>query len=268
MDNQASEKVVKILANCGFGSRRVCEELIDMMRVTLDGNLVQRGDRATSGADLRVDGSRVKAPKKLYYKIHKPRGTVCTDSVKHGEKRLVDLLPPTRSRMYAVGRLDKDYEGLMLFTNDGEMCNRLTHPRYRTRKIYEVKIRGFVPDSVIAKVARGIHLSEGKTAPLEIRTKARSERRTLLTMVIFENRRRLIPRLFASLDQHVERVRRIGVGPIRMKGLAPGQAARLNSSEVKALEQILSGETDKPVFRRRGARYNRPSNRSNRRKKS
>jgi len=253
---EKGEKIAKLLASCGHGSRRSCEELIDMLRVTINGKVAERGDRVLPGDDVRLDNSKLRPPDLVYYKLNKPKGYLCNDTPQKKTQHVNDLIPKSKTRLYAVGRLDKDFEGLLLFTNDGELCNRITHPRYQCPKKYEVKINGRVTDVDLAKIAKGIFLSEGKTAPIDIKIKKKSGERTIAVLEIRENRRRLIPRVFAHLDYHVEKVKRISVGPIKLSGLPVGEFRKLTPEEIETLKKEAFKTPGKTVIKKKNSRFN------------
>jgi len=254
--SEKGEKITKILASCGYGSRRSCEELIDLLRVTINGRVAERGDRAKTGDEVRIDNSKVRKPVSLYFKVYKPKGYLCNDTPAKGVPQVNDLMPKTKSRLYVVGRLDKDFEGLMIFTNDGEICNRLTHPRYQCPKKYEVRIKGSVSNDVLDKITKGIYLSEGKTAPIEIQVKKMSPERTIVIMEINENRRRLIPRVFAHFDYHVDKVKRVSVGPVKLTGMSAGEVKRLTPQEIEILQAAALKKVLPAKFKKKTARFN------------
>ncbi|MGE4159047.1 MAG: pseudouridine synthase [Planctomycetota bacterium] len=237
----SSERVQKALASAGLGSRRACETLIIEGRVTINGEPCKLGDSVLPGDDLRVDGERVKPAGSTVLLLNKPKGYLCTDDQTRGDLRAVDLLPPSNLRLFSVGRLDRDYEGLLLFTNNGELCQRLTHPKFRVKKLYEVTVPARMSDEEIDKMAQGVWLSEGRTAPMEVRIRKRSAHKTLLTVEAREQRQRLIPRVLAKLGHHVSRVRRISMGPLKLGGLKTGACRSLTREELRDLEKLAEG---------------------------
>lgn len=233
------EKIQKYLASAGVGSRRSCEELVKELRVTINGVVAGTGDRVKPGDDVRLDGSRVKKRQPTFWKVYKPKGWLCTDDDSRDGRIVKKLLPPKTGRLFTVGRLDRDFEGLLVMTNDGDVAHRLMHPRYGITKLYEVRCPGFVSDDALEKIRKGIWLNEGRTAPMSVRVKSRSQKRTTITMNLTENRRRLIPRVFAKIGSPIDRVKRIGVGPIRLQGLKEGTCRKLDAREVGSLKSLL-----------------------------
>lgn len=234
----SEERLHKIMAARGVASRRACEKLIEAGRVSVDGQVVtEQGVRASLDADIRVDGEPVKEPRKVYYILDKPPGYVTTMSDERGRKSIGDLLKRLRNRVYPVGRLDQDTEGLLILTNDGWLTNVLTHPRYEVEKTYSVKLRGRMTDEAIAKLRSGIRLREGK-AHAKVRVAKRTRDTTALFMVINRGYNRQIRRMCAAVGHNVMRLRRIEIGPLRLKGLARGEFRRLKSAEVAALLKV------------------------------
>jgi 23S rRNA pseudouridine2605 synthase len=256
ISNEKGEKVTKLLAACGHGSRRSCEELIDMLRVTINGRVAERGDRVKPGDEVRLDNSKLRAPQLQYFKAYKPKGFLCNETPTRQAPHVNDLLPRSKTRLFAVGRLDKDFEGLIIFTNDGELCNRLTHPRYQCPKKYEVRVTSSVPNSAVEKISKGIYLSEGKTAPIDIFIKRKSKERSILIMEIRENRRRLIPRVFAHLNLHVDKIKRISVGPVKLTGMSQGQVVRMDDKEIEILKKAAFQAKVKVLNKKKGKRMN------------
>jgi len=233
------QRLQKVLAAAGLGSRRACEELILTGRVEVDGRVVtELGTRVDPERQrIRVDGELLARPKRVYYAVNKPAGVVCTHRDPSGRPRVVDLVPSSTRRLFTVGRLDLHSEGLILVTNDGELANRLMHPRYRIAKRYRVLVAGYPERSQLAKLQRGVHLAEGVARVAAIRVKARHKKSTVLEMVLTEGRNREIRRLLARIGHKVVRLVRIGVGPVRLGTLAPGQYRPLTRGEIEALRR-------------------------------
>ena len=237
------ERLQKVLAAAGLGSRRQCEELILAGRVEVDGKVVtELGTRVGPGRhQIRVDGVRLRQPRRVYYALNKPPGVVCTNRDPSGRPRAIDLIPAVRERVFTVGRLDLHSEGLILLTNDGELANQLTHPRYRIQKTYRVLVAGHPDREVIAKLRRGVHLAEGLARVVGLRISKRYKQSTLLEIVLSEGRNREIRRVLARVGHKVLRLTRLAIGPLRLGGLAPGEYRRLGAREIDALRRATAG---------------------------
>lgn len=232
----AGERLQKVLARVGFGSRRACEELIARGRVTVNGRVARLGDRVDPSHDVvEVDGSRVNLdPRVRYFALHKPAGVVTTLRDPRGRPDLRDLLPPG-PRVYPVGRLDRDSEGLLLLTNDGELANRVMHPRYGVEKEYLVEVEGEPTERTARALERGVRLEDGVARAVSARVVGRRPGRGALALVMVEGRKREVRRMLEALGFPVRRLVRLRVGPVRLGRLRPGQARPLTPEEVRAL---------------------------------
>ena len=233
----------KFLASQGVASRRKCDELISSGRVSVDGRVVRelgvRVDPATQ--EVEVDGQvfRAHGARQRYYLLNKPKGVVCTNEERETRPRAVDLITdPRKGRIFTVGRLDEESEGLILITNDGDFAQRVMHPKYGVEKTYEVEVFGRVEDAELAKVREGVHLAEGRTAGARVLVKDRRSDASRLTVSIREGMNREIRRTFARIGHKVLHLRRVRIGPISDRGLKPGRWRELAADEVRAL---LSG---------------------------
>ncbi len=233
----------KVLAAAGFGSRRDCEELITTGRVEVDGEILSELGVRVDPQQQRVlvDGERIRLPGKVYYAVHKPKGIVSTDRDPQGRPRVIDLLPETRERLFLVGRLDRNSEGLILLTNDGELALRLTHPRYGVEKLYRVQVAGQPPREVLNQLTEGVHLAEGKAQCKSVRAKEKQGNSTWLEITLAEGTNRVIRRMLAKLGHKVLTLRRISVGPLRLGDLQSGEFRRLHPDEVHALQEVAAG---------------------------
>jgi 23S rRNA pseudouridine2605 synthase len=231
------QRLQKVLASAGLGSRRQCEELITTGRVEVDRKIVtELGVRVDpSQHEIRVDGQMLPRPKLHYYAVHKPPGILSTNRDPSGRPRVIDLLPESHLRLFAVGRLDLNSEGLILVTNDGELANRLTHPRYGVCKTYRVQVAGRPDNGVLLKLRRGVHLAEGKARVENVRIQSHHKESTILEMVLREGQNREIRRILARLGHKVLRLIRTAVGPIRLGDLPSGASRSLSREEVAAL---------------------------------
>ena len=233
------ERLQKALAAAGVGSRRECEELILAGRVEVDRTVVtELGTRVDpERALIRVDGVALPRPKRVYYALNKPPGVLCTSRDPSGRPRAIDLVPEANERLFTVGRLDLHSEGLILLTNDGELANRLTHPRYGIQKTYRVVVAGHPTKEVLAQLRQGVHLAEGFAQVAGVQSKRRLKQSTILEMVLEEGRNREIRRLLARVGHKVLRLVRLRIGPLRLGELPVGDHRRLSRSEVEALRR-------------------------------
>jgi 23S rRNA pseudouridine2605 synthase len=241
-DEQPGERLQKVLAAAGIASRRECEEMITEGRVQVDGEIVSelgaRVDRHKQ--EIRVDGEPLPRPKLVYYAINKPTGVVTTARDPAGRPRVIDLLPPSVGRVFTVGRLDLESEGLILATNDGELANQLTHPKHGVEKTYIVQVAGHPDLDVLAQIRRGVHLSEGYAHAVDARIKSKLKKSTLLEMVLDEGRNREVRRLLARVGHKVQRLTRIAVGPVRLGEMPRGAYRRLTQEEVRKLHEAVA----------------------------
>jgi len=247
----AEDRVHKILAHAGVGSRRRCEELIAEGRVTVDGETVT--DLGTKvdpeAAVIRCDGQRVRPEPPAYYLLNKPRGVVCTCSRRETRPRAIDYIRRDKRRLYTVGRLDEDSRGLLILTNDGELTQRLTHPRHHVPKVYRVTVRGVMRPEAVRKARDGVHLSEGRTGLSRVRVRRRKRNSTELEIELHQGRNRQIRRVLAKLGHPVSDLRRVAIGPIRDPDLPEGACRVLLPQEIALLREA-AGLT-KPRRRRR-----------------
>lgn len=188
-----------------------------------------------------MDGTELRRPRTVWYALNKPTGVVCTNRDPGGRPRAVDLVPESRERLFTVGRLDLNSEGLLLLTNDGELANRLTHPRYGVSKTYRVLVAGNPTREVLSQLKRGVHLAEGVARITGVTIKRRYKKSTVLEMVLQEGRNREIRRSLAGVGHKVMRLVRIATGPIRLGNLAPGEYRPLSSAEVQKLARWAGG---------------------------
>jgi 23S rRNA pseudouridine2605 synthase len=233
----------KHLAHAGVASRRASEALVADGRVTVDGAVVTDPARAVSGEEaIAVDGELVRAPgTRVVYALHKPPGVVSTAADTHGRRTVVDLVP-SGQRLYPVGRLDADTTGLILLTNDGELANRLMHPRHEVPRTYMARVHGgFVKNRALERLREGVQLEDGKTAPAQVR----QVRPGVLELTIHEGRKRQVKRMCEAVGHRVVSLRRVAFGPLELGRLPEGQARRLTPREVRSLRSAVG---------RRGAR--------------
>jgi 23S rRNA pseudouridine2605 synthase len=238
----AVERLQRILARAGYGSRRACEVLIVEGRVTLNGTVATLGDRADPVEDeVRVDGLEVNLdPNVKYYALHKPPGVVTTMRDPQGRPDIRGFLPEG-PRVFPVGRLDRDTEGLLLLTNDGDLANALTHPRFGVEKEYLAEVEGVPTPKHIGQLRRGVELEDGDAVAKSARVAGRSGDRGAVRLVMTEGRKREVRRLLAAVGLPVTRLVRVRVGPIRLGGLPPGERRELTHDEVVALRRVVDG---------------------------
>jgi pseudouridine synthase len=223
--------------------------------VTLNGNAVfEPGTRLDPKRDsVRVDGKRVKPSAPVYLMLHKPRNVLCTMEDPRGRPCVGDLLGGLKGRPYPVGRLDFDAEGLLLCTNDGELANRILHPRYRVRKVYHVKVKGVPDPKVIDRLRSGVVLDGRKTAPAGVSFLKRAERNCWLRMTLHEGRNRQVKRMLERFRYQVLKLKRVALGPLALEGLPRGAYRKLRPDEVEALEGSVAHASaagvDKPKKR-------------------
>jgi len=237
--NADGERLQKVLARLGFGSRRACEELIADGRVTVDGAVADLGRRVDVDTDtVAVDGAPVGVkPDLVHYLLNKPAGVITTADDPHGRPTVVDLVP-AEPRIFPVGRLDGDTEGLLLLTNDGQLAHRLTHPSFGVEKEYLAHVRGEPSRAALRGLRDGIVLDDGPTAPARVSTVDAS----LLRITIHEGRNRQVRRMCEAVGHPVRRLVRTRIGPIVDPKLAPGEWRALGRDEVRSLEVAVGDE--------------------------
>jgi 23S rRNA pseudouridine2605 synthase len=237
-----SERLQKVLAAAGVGSRRACEELIAARRVTVDGRVARLGDKVDpGGAEIYVDGERVIADTRLVYlAMNKPRGVVATMADERGRAAVADYLGNLEQRVYHVGRLDADSEGLLLLTNDGTLAHRLMHPSYGVTKTYLCEVPGPVPRQVGRQLLAGVELADGPARVDAFKLVDAVGRAALIELVLHEGRKHIVRRLLEEVGHPVIRLIRTAIGPIRLGDLRAGRTRRLTNAEVAALFKAVT----------------------------
>lgn len=233
-------RVQKILAAAGIGSRRACEELIAAGRVTVDGQVVGLGAKADPETQvITLDGERVPTnPRLVHLLLNKPQGVVTTASDPQGRPTVMDLVP-SNPRVYPVGRLDRDTEGLLILTNDGELANRLAHPRYEVDKTYVAQIRGNAKRKALRQLIEGVELEDGPAHARSVRELGSAQDRTLIEIVLTEGRKREVRRMLAAVDIPLERLARVKLGPLPLGNIRPGKFRPLTTQEVRRLYKAV-----------------------------
>ena len=245
----SEERLQKLLAQAGYGSRRACEEIIAAGRVTVNDRVAGLGDKADLDVDqVAVDGKRLTAGSPhVYIMLNKPRNVVTTTDDELGRKTVRELVDYD-GLIYPVGRLDVDSEGLVLLTNDGELANILTHPRYQHDKEYLVFVKGQADERALAAWRRGVVLPEDgyRTAPAKVSVVKRESGGTLLRVIMHEGRKRQIREVARLLGHPVQYLLRTRIGPLDMGDLKPGKWRFLNAKEIQALRRLVEA---RPVKR-------------------
>jgi len=248
------QRLNRLLAAAGLGSRRHCEELILTGRVEVDRQVItELGTKADPDTqEIRVDGVKLPQPKRVHFIVNKPPGVVSTNHDPSGRPRVIDLVPYD-GRLFTVGRLDMSSEGLILVTNDGALADRLTHPRYGVEKTYHVEVAGSLDKHELEKLRRGVHLAEGFAKVVGAKVIRHYKQSTMLEIVLTEGRNREIRRILARVGHKVQRLKRVAIGPLRLAELPPGHVRPLDRDELRKLrraahggEQRKSGPKPKP----------------------
>lgn len=239
MANNNEVRLQKFMAEQGVASRRKSEDLIRAGKVKVNGHIAEIGMKINPRKDLVTVGKQkltnVKNRKMVYIMLNKPRGYVTTVSDELGRKTVMDLLPDFGCRIYPVGRLDKDSEGLLLLTNDGSFTNCMTHPSHEYAKVYRVTVRPSVNDEILFNLRNGIEIDGRKTAPCEVTVLTEEENRVVLEFILHEGRNRQIRKMCESQGLEVARLKRISIGPIKLGMLKQGDYKELSEQDVKKL---------------------------------
>jgi pseudouridine synthase len=238
----------KVLASAGAGSRRACEGLITSGRVSVDGKVVTvLGSRVDpERAVVRLDGQVLSvAPNRRYLALNKPRGVLSTMSDDRGRRCVGDLVADTSARLFHVGRLDADTEGLLLLTDDGDLAHRLTHPSFGVAKVYLAEVAGPIPRDLGRRLRAGVALDDGTVSVDRFRVVAGSGRRVQVELTIHEGRKHVVRRLLAEVGHPAQRLVRVAVGPVRLGDQRPGSVRVLSSAEVSQLLTAVAPEVSK-----------------------
>jgi len=251
-DNSSLERLQKVLAARGVASRRAAEELIQEGRISVDGRVVTELGTKVDPArqEIKVGGRVLKQPRAIYLVLNKPRGYITTASDPEGRRTVYDLLDPgeLRERIYPVGRLDMDSEGLLLMTNDGEFANRVAHPRYRLDKEYNALVEGSPAPGALARLAQGGFLiSGGRTSPADVSIIGHDAGGTWVRVVIHEGRKRQVRRMMEEIGHPVRRLRRVRLGPLTLAGLPAATYRPLSAEELLRLRRMVGLAGEQPT---------------------
>lgn len=232
-------RLQKALAAAGVASRRASEQLIDQGRVEVNGSVVmEQGTRVDPLRDvIRVDGSRIPPPRRHRYMVlNKPRGVVSTMDDPEGRPALADFLPRgNKDRLFHVGRLDTDSDGLILLTNDGDFAHRMSHPSWEVPKTYMVEVTGVMDNKTIKRIEKGVTLDDGPVRPDRVKLVSRSPKQSLVLVTLHEGRNRVVRRLMDAVGHPVDRLARVAIGPVKLGQLPVGESRDLTRDELGAL---------------------------------
>lgn len=238
-------RIQKMIADSGVCSRRKAEELISRGKVKLNGHPVKLGDKCTYNDIITVNGERIYMSRKknyVYIMLNKPRGYVTTVSDELERRCVMDLLEDVEERVYPVGRLDRNSEGLLLFTNDGEFANSIMHPSKHISKTYRVTVRPDINEEQVTQLSTGVEIDGKKTLPASVIVKEKQEGRVVLLITIKEGRNRQIRKMCEAVGLEVARLRRISIGPLKLGMLKPGTWRDLTAEELRALRTAIGKE--------------------------
>lgn len=235
-------RIQKMIADSGYCSRRKAEELISRGKVKLNGHPVKLGDKCGFSDIITIDGERIYMPRRknlLYIMMNKPRGYVTTVSDELDRRCVMDLLDGVEERVYPIGRLDRNSEGLLLFTNDGDFANSIMHPSRHVSKTYRVTVRPDINDDQLVQLAEGVEIEGRKTLPANVVVKEKEQGRVVLLITIKEGRNRQIRKMCEAVGLEVARLRRISIGPVKLGMLKPGAWRELTAEELRALRTAI-----------------------------
>jgi 23S rRNA pseudouridine2605 synthase len=240
----ALERLQKVLAAGGLGSRRSCEALITAGRVTVDGRpATELGTKVDpERQEVRCDGEIIRPARNVYYLINKPKGYVCTNADERGRPCVFDLLPMRDARLFTVGRLDADTEGLLIVTNDGDFTQRVAHPRYGVPKTYRAQVRGAITNSAKRDLLAGVWIAGDRCAASWVKIIKRGRAESVVEITMHEGRNREVRRMLAKVGFPVAHLRRFRIGPLQDDVLRLGHWRKLNPEEVRALAEAAAAQ--------------------------
>jgi 23S rRNA pseudouridine2605 synthase len=235
----SEQRLQKVLAAAGVASRRKCEELILEGAVRVNGRVVNKLPIFVEPEKdvITVNGKKIRPARKVYYLLNKPKGVICTSSDPQGRKKAMDLVS-VRERIFCVGRLDIDSTGLIILTNDSELANRLTHPKYKLSKTYVVGVKGEIKTEAVEKLKKGVWLAEGKTARAAVKILKRSHKESLIEITIRQGLNRQVRRMLAKVGLAVKSLKRTRIGKITDRGIGIGKFRPLTKAEIAYLRKI------------------------------
>ena len=234
-------RLQKFLAACGLGSRRGCEELIETGRIEVDGQTASLGARVDpSQQQVTFDGERLRLQPRRYFLLNKPKGVLCTNADPAGRRRVIDLFPADMPRLFPVGRLDEDSEGLLVVTNDGDFAHKLAHPRHRIYRTYQVQVAGDPPRETLNQLKKGFHFADGRFKVHDVKPLKKQGKSTYLELTLTEGQNREIRRLMARIGHKVISLERVAFGPLRLGKLKSGEFRELRADEVERFEALVA----------------------------
>lgn len=232
----AKERLQKVMASAGVASRRQCEELILAGVVQVNGKTVDELPAFVEAQTdkIVVDGRRLRVPERVYFALNKPKGVICTNSDPQGRRRAIDLVQCPQ-RVFCIGRLDADTTGLIILTNDADLTNRLTHPRYKVPKTYLVTVKGHIDAKAVEQLKKGIWLAEGKTGKAAVKVLKAGHQESLVEITISQGLNRQVRRMLARVGVPVKSLKRTGIGKLKLRNLGTGRYRELTKAEVASL---------------------------------
>lgn len=234
------------MARAGIDSRRNCEQLIVEGAVRVNRKVVETlpvfvdPDRDI----ITVDGRKIRPEQKVYYLLNKPKGVICTNSDPQGRKKAIDLVP-SKNRIFCVGRLDAETTGAIILTNDSELANRLTHPRYKLSKTYEIRVVGEITGQAVEKIKKGVWLAEGKTGKAAVKILKRGHRESLVEVTIRKGLNRQLRRMMAKIGYKVKGLKRTKIGNLTLHNIGAGRYKELAASQLAYLRRVTAEKTEK-----------------------
>jgi pseudouridine synthase len=238
----AKQRLQRVLAAAGVDSRRKCEELILDGEVRVNRKVVSQLPAFVDPETdvITVHGKKIRAAPKVYYLLNKPKGVICSNSDPQGRRRAIDLVP-SRERIFCVGRLDIDTTGMIILTNDSELANRLTHPRYKMPKTYVARVKGRIDTAAVERLKKGIWLAEGRTSKASVKIDKRGHKESLIEITIRQGLNRQLRRMLARVGLPVKSLARTRIGRLDARGLGVGRFRELTRAEVAYLKKVTSG---------------------------
>jgi len=232
-------RINKFLAECGVASRRQCDKLIEDGAVKVNGKICTLGQEINDGDSVTVNGKKIlRTEKREYYIMNKPKGYVCTVSDDLGRKTVMELLPKKAGRVFPIGRLDYATEGLLLFTNDGDLSFRLTHPKNEIPKTYMAKVEGVVTENELDKLRIGVVIDGKKTNKCNAHITEENKEYTKIVLTITEGRNRQVRKMFEAIGKEVSLLKRIKIGDLTLRGLNRGECRALTAAEIEYLKYL------------------------------